>query len=145
MRCSNRASEKSFGPRYHTKTFSNISFQCVVLTVLSFIPTDEIAGNKSKEECGSCYGAETKKMACCNSCADVELAYRNRGWVLVHDQVTVCRQEGLIKNFSNEEVASEGCRIHGFMIVNKASVSFFLVFLKLVWYSYWFYAAMYKI
>ena len=32
--------------------------------------------------CGSCYGAETEPNECCNTCDEVRLAYRNKGWAL---------------------------------------------------------------
>ena len=32
------------------------------------------------DECGSCYGAETEERKCCNTCEDVQTAYREKGW-----------------------------------------------------------------
>lgn len=32
--------------------------------------------------CGSCYGAEERPGQCCNTCDEVRLAYRNKGWGL---------------------------------------------------------------
>ena len=54
--------------------------------------TKEIA----KVECGSCYGAETEELKCCNSCEDVLNAYRAQGWGIrdprAFDQ---CKAEGV--------------------------------------------------
>jgi endoplasmic reticulum-Golgi intermediate compartment protein 3 len=44
----------------------------------------DLARNKTsaKDYCGSCYGANPDKNACCNTCDEVRSAYRMSGWSL---------------------------------------------------------------
>lgn len=63
--------------------------------------TKEIA----KVDCGSCYGAETEELKCCNSCEDVLNAYRAQGWGIrdprAFDQ---CKAEGV--RFDSSRISS---------------------------------------
>ena len=48
-------------------------------------------------ECGSCYGAETNERKCCNTCEEVQDAYRNKGWgVQDYSKFEQCKN-GMIK------------------------------------------------
>ena len=45
--------------------------------------------------CGSCYGADSKEGQCCNTCEEVRVAYREKGWVMPdYDTVEQCKREG---------------------------------------------------
>jgi len=45
--------------------------------------------------CGSCYGADGKENQCCNTCEEVRVAYREKGWVMPeYDTVEQCKREG---------------------------------------------------
>ncbi|KAJ4972320.1 hypothetical protein NE237_005419 [Protea cynaroides] len=73
--------------------------------------------------CGSCYGAEMSDDHCCNSCEEVQEAYRKKGWALTNaDLLDQCKREGFIQKIKEEE--GEGCNIHGFLEVNKVAGNF---------------------
>jgi hypothetical protein len=68
---------------------------------------DTKAGEKGKDECGSCYGAG-EEGECCDTCDDVQRAYRRKGWVLQDlDGVKQCKGDAQI------DMAGEGCNVHG--------------------------------
>ncbi|CAN0874949.1 Endoplasmic reticulum-Golgi intermediate compartment protein 3 [Linum grandiflorum] len=76
--------------------------------------------------CGSCFGAETSDDHCCNSCEEVQEAYRKKGWALTNaDMIDQCKREGFIQQV-NEEVG-EGCNIHGSLEVNKVAGNFHFI------------------
>ncbi|CAB3377491.1 Hypothetical predicted protein [Cloeon dipterum] len=83
-------------------------------------------GEEKKEKevkCGSCYGAESEDLKCCNTCADVREAYRNKQWSLPEpDKIEQCKNE----NFSEhlKTAFTEGCQIYGYLEVNRAGGSF---------------------
>jgi len=84
-------------------------------------------------ECGSCYGAETMKTPCCNTCKDVELAYRIKGWRLMEkDKISQCVKENpeLLTSWGAKVRKSlenkEGCRIHGEITVNRVAGSLYI-------------------
>lgn len=93
------------------------------------INTEKLTQNKTetalavKDECGSCYGAETEKLKCCNTCEEVQNAYREKGWgVQNFEQFDQCQKEG----FQGEDFQAtkgESCRIHGHLEVNRVSGS----------------------
>ncbi len=35
---------------------------------------------ENPDDCLTCYGAETPEIPCCNTCAQVQAAYRKKGW-----------------------------------------------------------------
>ncbi|XP_046401835.1 endoplasmic reticulum-Golgi intermediate compartment protein 3 [Ischnura elegans] len=77
-----------------------------------------------ENKCGSCYGAETEEIKCCNTCEDVREAYRKKRWSLPPDIGTIeqCKME---KNSEKVEKAfKEGCQIYGYMEVNRVGGSF---------------------
>jgi len=56
------------------------------------VAKNETAVAVKEDECGSCYGAETEKLKCCNTCEEVQQAYRNKGWgVQNFDQFEQCK------------------------------------------------------
>ncbi|KAH0469208.1 hypothetical protein IEQ34_002440 [Dendrobium chrysotoxum] len=73
--------------------------------------------------CGSCFGAEKSDDHCCNSCEEVQEAYRNRGWALTNmDLIDQCKREGFVQKIKEE--TGEGCNIKGFLEVNKVAGNF---------------------
>jgi len=78
------------------------------------------SGKDSTPDCGSCYGA-AKEGECCNTCDEVKEAYRKVGWSLTFTQVEIaqCRAEELLRQYEVQE--GEGCRVKGYMEVNKVS------------------------
>jgi endoplasmic reticulum-Golgi intermediate compartment protein 3 len=75
--------------------------------------------------CGSCYGAvRGDGNACCNTCEDLRRAYAEKGW----DSADVARgSEQCIREHKNplsQGKEGEGCRIAGFMFVNKVAGNF---------------------
>lgn len=74
-------------------------------------------------KCGSCYGAETDELPCCNSCSDVREAYRKKGWAFNNAEgITQCLHEGWTAKIS--EQADEGCHISGYFDVSKVAGNF---------------------
>ncbi|KAG0479992.1 hypothetical protein HPP92_010623 [Vanilla planifolia] len=70
--------------------------------------------------CGSCYGAEVSDDHCCNSCNEVQEAYRKKGWAISSmELVDQCKREGYLQKIQEEQ--GEGCNIHGFVDVNKVA------------------------
>lgn len=79
--------------------------------------------NRTAEYCGSCYGAETAELACCNTCDSVREAYRRKGWAFASsDTIEQCAMETLQRKF--RMLKKEGCNIHGFVLVNKVAGNF---------------------
>ncbi|ELU16969.1 hypothetical protein CAPTEDRAFT_192533 [Capitella teleta] len=71
----------------------------------------------------SCYGAESEAHKCCNTCNEVREAYRQKGWAFVDAQnIEQCMREGYVSQL--EEGKNEGCRIYGFLEVNKVAGNF---------------------
>lgn len=72
--------------------------------------------------CGSCMGAGDSPTACCNTCADVQKAYEDRGWLLVDlHGVPQCINEGKTHITPGEFNANEGCNVHGYVEVLKVA------------------------
>ena len=74
--------------------------------------------------CGSCYGAESDQITCCNTCDDLKRAYQIKGWnwaPLIRN-ATQCVKEN--SKFITSSLPGEGCRISGSMIVNKVAGNF---------------------
>ncbi|KAL7714977.1 Endoplasmic reticulum-Golgi intermediate compartment protein 3 [Entamoeba marina] len=63
----------------------------------------------TKDQCLSCYGAETPKKKCCNTCEDVIEAYKKRGWVMSVAKVTQCQNNNKIELAKLTQ--DEGCRV----------------------------------
>uniref|UniRef100_H2ZMJ8 Endoplasmic reticulum-Golgi intermediate compartment protein 3 n=1 Tax=Ciona savignyi TaxID=51511 RepID=H2ZMJ8_CIOSA len=70
--------------------------------------------------CGSCFGAETKDMTCCSSCADIKEAYRRKGWAFPKDDsITPC-----IGYDKVTDPVGTGCYLHGHLEVNRVAGNF---------------------
>ncbi|XP_029468222.1 endoplasmic reticulum-Golgi intermediate compartment protein 3 [Rhinatrema bivittatum] len=73
--------------------------------------------------CESCFGAESEDFRCCNSCDDVREAYRRRGWAFKNpDSIEQCQREGFSQKM--QEQKNEGCKVYGFLEVNKVAGNF---------------------
>jgi len=81
------------------------------------------SGSSGSEECGSCYGAETEELKCCNTCDDVREAYGKKGWAFhLSPGITQCTKDGILDRIKDE--VNEGCRITGGLNVNKVAGNF---------------------
>ena len=87
----------------------------------------------AEDYCGPCYGAKGTSAegapACCRTCDEVRAAYRTAGWDVAGITGTAeqCIREGRTAEGSGETGAGEpgeGCRISGFMLVNKVAGNF---------------------
>lgn len=75
------------------------------------------------EKCGSCYGAETEETKCCNTCEDVQDAYRLRGWAMRKlSEIAQCQLEGWAQKMKLQE--NEGCQVFGYLEVNRVAGNF---------------------
>ncbi|XP_069508326.1 endoplasmic reticulum-Golgi intermediate compartment protein 3 [Ambystoma mexicanum] len=73
--------------------------------------------------CESCYGAESEDIRCCNVCDDVREAYRRKGWAFKNpDAIEQCKREGFSQKM--QEQKNEGCKVYGFLEVNKVAGNF---------------------
>lgn len=72
--------------------------------------------------CGDCYGAEDEERKCCNTCEEVQEQYRKKTWAFNPDTVAQCKAEGFTQKL--KEQSGEGCRVHGFLHVNKVQGNF---------------------
>jgi hypothetical protein len=78
---------------------------------------------RAKAKCGSCYGAETEELRCCNTCQQVREAYRKKGWAFsVLDDIAQCSKEGFVD--SVEDQKGEGCNIEGWLEVPRVAGNF---------------------
>ncbi|KNC81331.1 hypothetical protein SARC_06349 [Sphaeroforma arctica JP610] len=68
--------------------------------------------------CGSCYGAETEEMKCCNTCDEAQQAIKDAG-IYVPDNIEQCVREG--KEDHLEAGWDEGCRVRGYVEVKKVA------------------------
>jgi hypothetical protein len=84
----------------------------------------DISGNLIKRTsvaspCGSCYGAETADVKCCNTCEDIVQAYEKKNWGI--SEFTTwrqCRDEGVLLK------GDERCRAYGSLWVNAIEGTF---------------------
>ena len=74
--------------------------------------------------CGSCYGAESDRFKCCNTCDEVKQAYMAKGWTTANILKTAdqCVEEKMDPYAGVEK--GEGCRLKGSMRVNKVAGNF---------------------
>jgi len=77
-----------------------------------------------KEKCGDCYGAQSKAIPCCNTCEDLRRAYEAKGWLLNRDNVPQCIEEMNTEEMKTQRRAHEGCRVYGYVTVNKVAGNF---------------------
>lgn len=84
---------------------------------------DKSVTHENGTVCGDCYGAQLYAGHCCNTCAEVREAYRNKGWSLENpNAIHQCETEGFLSNIKDHE--GEGCHITGFLKVNKVAGNF---------------------
>lgn len=89
--------------------------------------------------CQSCYGAESEKRKCCNTCDEVRLAYRDKNWQFTPYGVAQCKNDvdqghghghgHAGEPMSDEELSKvlqteEGCRLVGHLEVNRVAGNF---------------------
>ncbi|XP_054164567.1 endoplasmic reticulum-Golgi intermediate compartment protein 3-like [Oppia nitens] len=68
--------------------------------------------------CESCYGAESGRRKCCNTCDEVRQAYSEKGWGLNNmDDIMQCKREGIKSRLQNYD--KEGCQVFGYVEVNR--------------------------
>ena len=74
--------------------------------------------------CGSCYGAETTALKCCNTCDELKAAYNLKGWQTtpIMRNSTQCLRDD--HNPFAQVKEGEGCRVRGLMEVNKIAGNF---------------------
>jgi hypothetical protein len=92
----------------------------------------------SNESCMSCYGAESDRFRCCNTCDQVRAAYRLKNWHFSPIGVEQCKTD-LINSHVNLQASEitkdsqmvdslikskEGCRMYGHLEVNKVAGNF---------------------
>lgn len=75
-----------------------------------------------EELCGSCYGAG-EDDECCNTCDDVQRAYKTKGWHV--QDLTLIKQCKHSKKSEDEE--DEGCNIHGNVALDSGGGNFHIV------------------
>lgn len=70
--------------------------------------------------CESCYGAESGRRKCCNTCDEVRQAYSEKGWGLNNmEEIVQCRREGV--NQKLQDFDKEGCQVFGYVEVNRVA------------------------
>ena len=73
-------------------------------------------------KCGSCYGAESPQLRCCNTCQDVRSAYLIKGWALPNPpsiRIEQCKGE---VEWAKQK--GEGCQVFGTIDVGKVAGNF---------------------
>jgi len=80
--------------------------------------------DKNVTLCGSCYGAETPQLNCCQTCEQVREAYSRKGWAtpLDMEQFEQCKREGWQEKVKLEQ--NEGCQVFGYLEVNRVAGNF---------------------
>eukprot|EP01125_Pyxidicula_operculata_P005192 TRINITY_DN1882_c0_g1_i4.p1 TRINITY_DN1882_c0_g1~~TRINITY_DN1882_c0_g1_i4.p1 ORF type:complete len:360 (+),score=55.91 TRINITY_DN1882_c0_g1_i4:153-1232(+) len=95
------------------------------------VDLDKAVVESHESECLSCYGAETAERPCCNTCKEVQDAYRKAGWALTDThKVAQCVAEGFISDIEKQK--EEGCRVHGSIAVSRVAGNFNIVPGKLI-------------
>jgi hypothetical protein len=84
--------------------------------------TPNLENKKDENYCGSCYGAAPDGK-CCNTCEEVREAYRIKGWAFSQlGRIEQCVNEGFEEKLKSQ--VNEGCRIYGYLLVNKVAGNF---------------------
>lgn len=92
-------------------------------SVLARDETEEGKAGAANKTCGSCYGAETPELSCCNTCEQVREAYRKKGWAFSDpSSIEQCEKEGWTTQI--KEQMNEGCRVYGLIDVSKVAGNF---------------------
>eukprot|EP01120_Amphizonella_sp_Union-15-10_P011390 TRINITY_DN480_c0_g1_i1.p1 TRINITY_DN480_c0_g1~~TRINITY_DN480_c0_g1_i1.p1 ORF type:complete len:386 (-),score=71.43 TRINITY_DN480_c0_g1_i1:13-1170(-) len=78
---------------------------------------------KDPNYCGSCYGSEEYAGQCCNTCEEVQEAYRKKSWSFSNPEgIEQCVRDGFTKKLKDQK--GEGCKIYGYLLVNKVAGNF---------------------
>ncbi|XP_025160500.1 endoplasmic reticulum-Golgi intermediate compartment protein 3 isoform X2 [Harpegnathos saltator] len=87
-------------------------------------PTDEETQISSTTKvCGDCYGAATETLECCNTCDDVQMAYRLKKWAMPDlAKIKQCQNDKSADKYKH--AFTQGCQIYGYMEVNRVGGSF---------------------
>ena len=109
-------------------------------TITTTVQTTSTAHNETAldtAKCLSCYGAEASNIPCCNDCASVRAAYRQKNWHFSPFGVEQCKRELEESGRSMQAAAeltaasverllksAEGCRLSGHLEVNKVAGNF---------------------
>ena len=81
---------------------------------------------KNDRGCGDCYGAASVATnGCCNTCSELRDAYDAKGgnWEEGIQKAIQCAEDRLAPHLRAKD--GEGCRIHGYLEVNKVAVRAF--------------------
>jgi len=106
-----------------TKTRLDVRGQVIVQKKVGL--NDLVPKAEEKEAgCGSCYGAETEEIRCCNTCEEVKEAYKKKGWTPKISDIQQCMTEKLTEEMIQQRDESEGCNIAGYITVNKVAGNF---------------------
>lgn len=118
------AGEHQLDPQHDiTKTRLDVRGQAVVQKKVGL--NDLVPKAAVKEAgCGSCYGAETAEVKCCNTCEEVKAAYRRKGWTPDTGAIQQCASEALTAEMLAQRDSSEGCNLAGFVTVNRVAGNF---------------------
>lgn len=89
-------------------------------------PATEITESEKPEnesKCGSCYGAETPELRCCNTCEEIREGYRRKGWAFLDPKnYEQCIKEGWTETLKEQQ--NEGCHVFGYIDVNRVAGNF---------------------
>ncbi|XP_014479408.1 PREDICTED: endoplasmic reticulum-Golgi intermediate compartment protein 3 isoform X1 [Dinoponera quadriceps] len=84
---------------------------------------EETQVSSTTEACGDCYGAATDMLKCCNTCEEVQAAYRLKKWATPDmAQIKQCQNDKSADKFKH--AFTQGCQIYGYMEVNRVGGSF---------------------
>jgi hypothetical protein len=73
--------------------------------------------------CGNCFGAGYTGQ-CCQTCSDVRNAYATKGWRFNPQGIAQCQRENAIDNFKGEKAEDGGCKVYGFLELDRAMGEF---------------------
>uniref|UniRef100_T1JD18 Endoplasmic reticulum-Golgi intermediate compartment protein 3 n=1 Tax=Strigamia maritima TaxID=126957 RepID=T1JD18_STRMM len=84
---------------------------------------DAVIPNATNETtCGSCYGAEGPDRKCCNTCDDIQEAYRIKGWGIQKLELfEQCKLVSLVQKLLFKE--NESCQVFGYLDVNRFNLT----------------------
>jgi len=118
------AGEHQLNPQHDiTKTRIDVRGQAITEKKVGL--NDLVPKAETKEPgCGSCYGAESDEIRCCNTCEEVKEAYKKKGWTPKVSEIQQCMSEKLSEEMIQQRDSSEGCNIAGFITVNKVAGNF---------------------
>lgn len=118
------AGEHQLNPQHDiTKTRLDVRGQPVVQKKVGL--NDLVPKAAVKEAgCGSCYGAESDEVKCCNTCEEVKAAYQRKGWTPDPSAIQQCVSEVLTAEMLEQRDSSEGCNLAGYVTVNRVAGNF---------------------